>query len=183
MKMNRSLRKLLSTIGTIVAVAVVAYLQYKEEEGQGSRGGKNLPPVNIPSASGETQNGYTLIDGCTLIEDRGNDGDSFLLKTPTGERLHLRLYFADCAEKYRHQHNGDRIREQGRDFGGLSENQTIQVGKDAKALVENSSAKKNSKSPPNGKASTATSATTASSASAAAQKKANTSPRSSSAMA
>ncbi len=133
MKMNRSLRKLLSTIGTIVVVAIAAYLKSKDE-GQGS-GGQNLPPVNIPAASGETQNGYTLLDGCRLIEERGNDGDSFLLKTSTGERLHLRLYFADCPEKYRHQHNGDRIQQQGEYFGGLSENQTIQAGQDAKALA------------------------------------------------
>ena len=71
------------------------------------------------------------LQGCTLVEDRGNDGDSFIVRHDGTDRT-LRLYFADCPEKYRHQFNKDRIADQGRYFGGLTEIETIGIGEDAR---------------------------------------------------
>ena len=68
---------------------------------------------------------------CSLVEDRGNDGDSFVVQHQ-GQRRTLRLYFADCPEKYRHQYNGDRLADQGRYFGGLSEAETVSLGEEAR---------------------------------------------------
>ncbi len=65
------------------------------------------------------------------MEERSNDGDSFLV-TQGGQNHTLRLYFADCPEKHRHQYNGQRIAEQGRYFGGLSEEQTVGAGEAAR---------------------------------------------------
>jgi endonuclease YncB( thermonuclease family) len=66
---------------------------------------------------------------------RDNDGDSFHLLI-RGRPHELRLYFADCPEKQRHHLNGDRLAEQGRSFGGLSEAQTVAVGKQAQAFTQ-----------------------------------------------
>ena len=69
--------------------------------------------------------------GCTLAEDRSNDGDSFEV-LHEGKRHVVRLYFVDCPEKSRHQYNGSRIAEQGRYFGGLTEEETVGIGERAR---------------------------------------------------
>jgi endonuclease YncB( thermonuclease family) len=71
------------------------------------------------------------LQGCTLVEERLNDGDSFVVRHGRSDYT-LRLYFADCPEKTRHQYNGTRISEQGQYFGGLTEEETVTVGEDAR---------------------------------------------------
>ena len=68
---------------------------------------------------------------CTLVENRANDGDSFLVRHDGVEHT-VRLYFADSPEKYRNQYNQKRLAEQGRYFGGLTEDETIQIGEAAR---------------------------------------------------
>ena len=53
-----------------------------------------------------------------------------------GKTNEFRLYFADCPEKRRHDFNQDRLLEQGRYFGGLSEAQMTQIGQQAQALTQ-----------------------------------------------
>lgn len=91
------------------------------------------PPASVPSPGGTTRQigGWQELGGCLLVEDRGNDGDSFDI-LHQGTRHTIRLYFADCPEKYRHQYNGPRIADQGRYFGGLSEEETVAVGEAAR---------------------------------------------------
>lgn len=83
-------------------------------------------------------NGYERLEGCRMVEHRNNDGDSFWVRH--GEReFELRLYYADAAEKYlsdRHASQRERVGEQARDFGGLSINQTVELGKAAKLYAE-----------------------------------------------
>jgi endonuclease YncB( thermonuclease family) len=74
---------------------------------------------------------WQRLDGCTLVEDRSNDGDSFILRHG-GKNYTFRLYFADCPEKSRHQFNGERIAEQGIYFGGLTESATVAAGGEAR---------------------------------------------------
>lgn len=84
------------------------------------------------SSSGRSRIGnWEELHNCTLVEDRGNDGDSFIV-LHDGQRHTLRLYFVDCPEKVRHQHNGPRIAEQGQYFGGLAEEETTAVGEAAR---------------------------------------------------
>lgn len=71
---------------------------------------------------------------CRLVPDRNNDGDSFVIAHAGGQHT-LRLYFADCAEKRRHQYNRARLAEQGAYFGGLDEAQTIRLGRTAAEAV------------------------------------------------
>jgi endonuclease YncB( thermonuclease family) len=67
---------------------------------------------------------------------RDNDGDSFHLVHSNGKTNEFRLYYADCPEKRRHDFNQDRLLEQGRYFGGLSEAQMTQIGQQAQALTQ-----------------------------------------------
>ncbi|MBB5040213.1 thermonuclease family protein [Prosthecobacter dejongeii] len=96
---------------------------------------KKAPP-SIPEArSGKAAKVFEVMYDARLIEDRNNDGDSFKM-TYRGKVHEWRLYFADCAEKRRHAYNGDRLREQGQYFGGLSEARTVALGQQAQAFTQ-----------------------------------------------
>jgi endonuclease YncB( thermonuclease family) len=101
--------------------------------------GQAVPPVSKPdrreparpgSRSRADAGGWQHLEGCTLVEHRNNDGDSFLLRHSDGETL-FRLYFVDCPEKYRSSLNAERVAEQARDFG-LSEAGTVATGEEAR---------------------------------------------------
>ena len=120
-----------------IAALIVVRLN-KSVPGQGSRQDSRAPrngsetrgssrESTPPPSTGKWQ----TLEGCLLVEDKGNDGDSFVLRHGDSEYT-FRLYFVDCPEKYRHQWNGDRLAEQGRYFGGLSEEETIAVGEAAR---------------------------------------------------
>lgn len=115
----------------VAAYIVVRFNRSIPHEPRSSRppgGTRDVPRQSTPPrATGE----WATLAGCTLVEDKGNDGDSFVLRHE-GRDYTFRLYFVDCPEKYRHQFNGDRIAEQGRYFGGLSEDETIAVGESAR---------------------------------------------------
>jgi len=128
-----------SPIATVlVSLAVVAALYFLNEWNSPGGGfdfdspfGTRAPTVERGASTTEKSGGFTLLHGGVLAEARNNDGDSFLVRH--GDQTHeFRLYFADCPEKYRHQHNGDRIAEQGAYFGGLGEQETLRVGGEAR---------------------------------------------------
>lgn len=77
---------------------------------------------------------FEVILGAKLHDHRDNDGDSFHLNH-NGQTHEFRLYFADCPEKKRHQFNGDRLAEQGQYFGGLSEAETVAIGRQAQTFT------------------------------------------------
>lgn len=70
-----------------------------------------------------------------LVEDAGNDGDSFKIAHEGGVHV-LRLYFVDCAEKRRYTLVEARLKDQAGYFGGLSIPQTLTLGAAAKAFTE-----------------------------------------------
>ncbi len=82
----------------------------------------------------KTEGRWERIANCTLADDRTNDGDSFALQCQ-GETRTFRLYYADSPEKYRHEHNGPRLAEQGAYFGGLNEEETIAAVVQAKEFA------------------------------------------------
>ncbi|MDZ4288648.1 MAG: thermonuclease family protein, partial [Prosthecobacter sp.] len=91
-----------------------------------------------PAASNGTPKAtkqFAVLQGAFLHEDKNNDGDSFKI-LHLGQVHEFRLYFADCPEKRRHQYNGDRLRDQGRYFGGLTETQTVAIGQRAQEFAE-----------------------------------------------
>jgi endonuclease YncB( thermonuclease family) len=81
---------------------------------------------------------YEVLDNCQWIEDKGNDGDSFKVKHG-GKEYTIRLYFVDAPEKYLSDQHADqrkRVAQQGEYFGGLSVDQTVEIGLKAKAFTE-----------------------------------------------
>ena len=98
---------------------------------------KQLPESGTPGPRDEPPTAserWERLDNCRLVESSGNDGDSFRVAA-AGREVVLRLYFADCPEKHRNQFNAERLRDQGRYFGGLDEEATLAVGKAARAFA------------------------------------------------
>lgn len=88
----------------------------------------------------ETQGGYEVYRGCTLVEEKNNDGDSFKARLPDGREAILRLYYVDSPESAFKTYRGgadnhDRINEQARDFANLSPEKTVEIGKQAKKFT------------------------------------------------
>lgn len=92
-------------------------------------------PAATSSKQGITKvNGHDRMTGCQLVNHKNNDGDSFHIKH-NGKDIEIRLYYVDTAEKYysdRYENQRERVRDQGKDFGGLSVDQVIQLGNEAK---------------------------------------------------
>ena len=80
-----------------------------------------------------------FLSECRLIEVRNSDGDSFHVKHEKGETEFL-LYFVDAPETayrtYRNGgNNGKRLDEQAGEFVGVSREEVVEIGKEAKAFV------------------------------------------------
>ncbi len=87
----------------------------------------------LPSFADDLQ----MFSGATLIDNPGNDGDSFLVKTKE-RTFRVRLYFVDCPETSANSDaDAQRLREQTRYFGLSNATQTIRFGKEAKTFTEN----------------------------------------------
>jgi endonuclease YncB( thermonuclease family) len=74
------------------------------------------------------------LSGVRFIDDETNDGDSFVVEHE-GQRLVLRLYFVDCAEKREYKLVAGRLKDQAGYFGGLSIPQTLKLGRQAKVFT------------------------------------------------
>ncbi len=93
-----------------------------------------------PSTSSQTKHkgNYEIMENCQWVEDKGNDGDSFLVKHGKNDYT-FRLYFVDAPEKYlsdRYEDQRKRVAQQGKYFGGLTSQQTVEVGLQAKSFTE-----------------------------------------------
>lgn len=101
-----------------------------------SKSGGNGKPSAKPSRTGA----YEVHHGCTLVEHRNNDGDSFRVHLDDGRTAEFRLYFVDTPESafktYRGgETNHARIRQQAADLGGITPEQAVEIGKTAKNLT------------------------------------------------
>ena len=100
---------------------------------QAWRGVYEDPPVASRRAPKASQQ-FEVLHGARLHDDENNDGDSF--KVLHQGQVHVfRLYFADCPEKSRHPNNADRLKDQGRYFGGLTETRTVAIGQQAQRFT------------------------------------------------
>jgi endonuclease YncB( thermonuclease family) len=75
---------------------------------------------------------WERFDGCILIPDRWNDGDSFHVRLPDGREKIFRLYFVDAPESDARLAN--RTVEQASYFG-ITQEQVVEVGKRASTEV------------------------------------------------
>ncbi|OYW75092.1 MAG: hypothetical protein B7Z37_14820 [Verrucomicrobia bacterium 12-59-8] len=91
---------------------------------------KPTPPKPEPDGR------FVALVNARLVEDAGNDGDSFKIAYEGGEQV-LRLYFVDCPEKRQYPLVKNRLKDQAAYFGGLSISQTVSLGLEAKAFAEN----------------------------------------------
>lgn len=81
---------------------------------------------------------FEVLDNCQWVDDKGNDGDSFKVKHG-GNEYTLRLYYVDTPEKYlsdKYKDQRKRVAAQGKYFGTLSPDQTVEIGLEAKAFTE-----------------------------------------------
>jgi len=73
----------------------------------------------------------TAIHGARLVDDRANDGDSFVVAVDGGE-LHIRLYYVDCMETQPgSEAEVKRIREQMGYFGLPDARDVVRFGREA----------------------------------------------------
>ncbi|MGJ8644016.1 MAG: thermonuclease family protein [Luteolibacter sp.] len=98
------------------------------------------PSEETDSTSPQRIGRYDVYQGCTLVSDRGNDGDSFRVKLPEGRTEIIRLYFVDTPESAFKSYGGgrnnhDRIADQAYDMGGITSEQAVEIGKKAKSFV------------------------------------------------
>ena len=83
---------------------------------------------------------YEVYRHCTLVEARNNDGDSFMVRLPTGKQAEFRLYFVDTPESAFKSYadgetNHQRIHQQASDLGGITDEQAVAIGKKGKAFT------------------------------------------------
>ncbi|WP_395745309.1 thermonuclease family protein [Prosthecobacter sp.] len=88
-----------------------------------------------PSLPPPKETRFVKLTDVRLVEDASNDGDSF--KIEHGGSAHvLRLYFVDCPEKRQYALVKNRLKDQAAYFGGLSIEQTLALGHEAKVFTE-----------------------------------------------
>jgi len=155
----------LSTVLTLVVIAAIIWMKYSETRDAAQREGSmrdkdvelTYPEEKKPSKSTKSSGGvsevssrltsvslsssqFDIMEGCKLIDHRGNDGDSFHVQTPGG-REEFRLYYVDAPESAARtygpgENNYKRIAQQGASMGGLNQKQTTEVGVEAKLFVK-----------------------------------------------
>lgn len=142
----------LTVLLVIAAVAIWAYEQKHPEArkpvstrqdppASGSSSGK-LTETPRPDAQPpiERQGIWQVYRNSTLEVARNNDGDSFQVELSPGRLAEFRLYFVDTPESaFKTYSDGDdnhqRIAEQARDLGGITPDQAVKIGQDAKRFT------------------------------------------------
>lgn len=126
-----------------VLVLIAAALAWGWGEWEKAHAPEKRPPKSeVQSHRGkkpERTETYERYDGCVLVSDRLNDGDSFRLRLPDGREETFRLYFVDTPESAFKRYGGgesnqQRIQEQA-DYFGLSSDEAVELGKKAKSYV------------------------------------------------
>jgi endonuclease YncB( thermonuclease family) len=103
--------------------------------------GKSGPEPRAAAQAVTRQTGrYETHRNCVLIANRGNDGDSFLIRLPGGRSEIFRLYFVDAPESALRTYRGGRdnharIRQQAAALGGITPALTVELGKNASAFT------------------------------------------------
>lgn len=127
----------LTVLLLIAAVAVWAYHETQAPNTTPREAPRPAPSSEGPPRAPARTGHYETYRGCILVESRGNDGDSFLLKLPDGRNVEFRLYFVDAPESDFKNYGGgrnnhSRIQDQAADLGGITPQQAVTIGKKAK---------------------------------------------------
>ena len=130
----------------LVVVAVAIWLFDASKQGdlawfQGEKNTQEQKAEPTVSSKKPTRTGrYDTYTGCTLANDRANDGDSFRINLPDGRTEMIRLYFVDCPESAFKTYgagrsNHGRIDQQAADMGLITPQQAVEIGKKAKEFT------------------------------------------------
>ncbi len=84
----------------------------------------------------QTEN-FQVLSNCKLVSNKYNDGDSFMV-SHGGKQTEFRLYYADTPESKDKPYDDHqrRVRDQGKDLGGLSYKETIKLGQEASRFTQ-----------------------------------------------
>ena len=96
------------------------------------RGPKSAPTPSAPLPELKNES-FESLQNAELIFSEGNDGDSFKVELKDGRVETFRLYFVDTPETSARY--PDRIRYQSEYFGDLEPEQTMEIGREAKAFT------------------------------------------------
>lgn len=128
----------MSILLLVLATALWGYGEWQKRQGGDSP--KDAPPPAAKPVAVESKRAgkYEVYRSCTLVSDKGNDGDSFKVRLSDGRVEIFRLYFADAPEsafkQYRYnENNHERIAQQAEALGGITPEQAVEVGEQAKA--------------------------------------------------
>lgn len=96
--------------------------------------GNSTSPEN--DGRSEKSGGFEVYRNCTLVTAPHNDGDSFMVKLPTGRQAEFRLNFVDTPESAFKTYGGgesnhQRIHQQATDLG-ITDEQAVEIGQQAK---------------------------------------------------
>jgi len=125
---RRRLRQLVTIIATLTLAAAAVWL--RQEDPGTDRFPPGRPRASVPTPT----TAWTELRQPVLADRPSDDGDSFTVRHAGGEAV-IRLYFVDCPEKRRNPYNGARLADQGAAFGGLTENETLRLGRDAREFT------------------------------------------------
>jgi endonuclease YncB( thermonuclease family) len=132
---------------SIVLIIAAVALWALDQKRAGEKDGKSPPAASSrssPAGKGpeavEITGKYEVHRNCRLVEARNNDGDSFQARLPDGRVHEFRLYFVDAPESaFKRYRDGDtnhaRIRDQAADLGGITPEQAVEAGKQAKSFT------------------------------------------------
>ncbi|MFT4546438.1 MAG: endonuclease YncB(thermonuclease family) [Verrucomicrobiales bacterium] len=80
------------------------------------------------------QGDFDVLRGSKFVDHGSNDGDSFHI-AHGGKEFVFRLYYVDCPEKSARRFQ-NRLADQGKYFGGIAEEEVVELGLEAKDFVE-----------------------------------------------
>lgn len=125
----------------VAAVALWALDMYRDVAPPAPKSGtSSSSPAQSPTSKEQPSapsGRYEVFDGCTLADDKANDGDSFRVKLPGGRTEIIRLYFVDTPESAFKTYGGGennhaRINDQAADMGGITPQEAVEIGKKAR---------------------------------------------------
>lgn len=92
---------------------------------------------SVKHTAQKQQGEFDVYLNCSLASSKYNDGDSFLVSHGGAGKQEYRLYFVDTPESKDkpYEDHKKRVGEQGVDLGGLSYQETLKIGKAAKAFT------------------------------------------------
>ena len=123
------------TVLILLAIGLKFYIEGQQPHPAKSSGTSQSPAQ--PSPQLEKIGGYEVYRNCTLAEARNNDGDSFMVRLPTGKQAEFRLYFVDTPESAFKSYPGgatnhQRIADQAAEMGHITPELAVEIGKQGK---------------------------------------------------